>query len=197
MSRIVNLATLEELKELTAVQDEKPEKQADILDDEPVVSAEDPDRQRKVLVSLQNQCAKREYCSTDIMKKAVKTLGGDRKLAAEIVASLISERFVDDLRYASAFAREKSSITGWGPSKIRYALTMKGIPRQTIDQALPEIDPDSARARMAKVLAAKWKVLREEPYGKFKLIKYGLSRGYDYDEISACVNEMTSDKSDE
>ena len=44
--------------------------------------------------------------------KALKAMDGDGDAAEQIVASLVSDRFVDDLRYASAFAREKASISG-------------------------------------------------------------------------------------
>lgn len=180
MTKIVNLASLDELKDMSTPDS-----------GEECINPSDPDRYSKLLSYLQAQCVKREYCISDIRKKAEKAAAGDKKLAGELVEMLVTERFVDELRYASAFARDKSAITGWGPSKIRYALTMKGIPRKTIDEALPEIDAELAESRMKKILSAKWKVLREDPYGKFKLIKYGLTRGYGYEAVSACVEELT------
>ena len=77
------------------------------------------DKARKVLDSLQAQCARREYCVSDIRLKAVRKLDGDTQAAEEIVESLVADRFVSDLRYAGAFAREKASLSGWGPVKIR------------------------------------------------------------------------------
>lgn len=180
MAKILNLASLDDLRELTATTIEEG------------VRPDDPDRYAKLLGSLQGLCVKREYSVSDIRKKAEKMAGADRKLAGELVDALVSEGFVDDLRYASAFARDKSAITGWGPSKIRYALTMKGIARQIIDQAMPEIDTEQAESKMKKILSTKWKVLRDDPYGKYKLIKYGLTRGYGYEAVSACVEEIIS-----
>ncbi|MGN1215905.1 MAG: regulatory protein RecX, partial [Candidatus Cryptobacteroides sp.] len=98
--------------------------------------------------------------------------------------------YVDDLRYASAFAREKSRLTGWGPVKISFALSAKGIDRETVREALCDIDQDDASRRMSSVLEAKWKVLREDPQGKFKLLKFGLSRGYEYDAVSSAVEAI-------
>lgn len=184
MSRIVNLASLEELRELTSAEQK-----------EEAVSLSDSEAFNKILCSLQARCVKTEYCVSDIRKKALKASGGDRQTAEALVEALVRDRFVDDCRYASAFAREKSSITGWGPSKIRYALTMKGIPRSVIDEAMPQIDAQAADTKMRKVLAAKWKTLREDPYGKFKLVKYGLSRGYAYDAVSDCVESLLKDDS--
>ena len=72
----------------------------------------------KVLDRLQAQCSKREYCSSDIFRKAMKSFDGDREMAGKLLQSLQEDKFVDDLRYSSAFAREKSRLTGWGPAKI-------------------------------------------------------------------------------
>ena len=117
----------------------------------------------KVLNRLQNQCAKREYCSSDIYKKAYSAFDGDRELALKLVESLVADKFVDDLRFASAFAREKSRLSGWGKVKISYMLAGKGIPKDVVDKALEEIDEDEAHRRMVSVLEAKYKTLEGDP----------------------------------
>lgn len=142
----------------------------------------------KVLNRLQNQCSKREYCSSDIYKKALTAFEGDVEQAMKIVESLIADRFVDDLRYASAFAREKSRLSGWGPIKISYMLTGKGIPKDVVAKALEEVDEGEAERKMVSVLEARYKTLQGDPQEKFKLLKFGLSRGYDYDKIAPVVD---------
>ena len=104
----------------------------------------------KVLDRLQAQCSKREYCSSDVFRKALKAFDGDREMAGKILQSLQDDRFVDDSRYAAAFAREKSRLSGWGPAKITYMLAGKGIPRQVVVEALKEIPclkPSTRRLR--------------------------------------------------
>ena len=64
----------------------------------------------KVVDRLRRLCSRREYCRADIVRKAADALDGDRAKAEEIADKLVSERYVDDFRYASAFARDKSSI---------------------------------------------------------------------------------------
>lgn len=144
----------------------------------------------KALAYLQNLCVKRECCSSEILKKAEKALEGDRAAAQQMLESLVADRFVDDARYAAAFAREKSSLTGWGPNKIRYALMMKGISKADIAAALEETDPEASSAKLEKLVEAKRKSLEGDPYIKFKLIKYALSRGYDYDIVSPVVERV-------
>ncbi len=144
----------------------------------------------KVLDRLQAQCSKREYCTSDVLKKALSAFDGDREQAAKLVESLVADRFVDDLRYASAFAREKSRLSGWGPAKITYTLVGKGIPRPVVRQALGEIDQDEADRKMRSVLETKIKTLVGDPQIKFKLLKFGLTRGYEYDKVAPVVEDL-------
>ncbi len=144
----------------------------------------------KVLDRLQSQCVKREYCRSDIFRKALTALEGDRAAAERLVESLVADRFVDDVRYASAFAREKARLSGWGPVKISFALRGKGISRDAISEALGEIDPEEADRRMVSVLETKYRTLEGDPQEKFKLLRFGLTRGYDYEKIAPVVDEI-------
>ena len=144
----------------------------------------------KVLDRLQAQCSKREYCSSDIFRKAMKAFDGDREQAWKVLQSLQDDKFVDDLRYASAFAREKSRLAGWGPAKITYTLVGKGIPRTIVTEALGEVDQNEADRRMRSVLETKLKTLVGDPQIKFKLLKFGLTRGYEYDQVAPAVDDL-------
>ena len=147
----------------------------------------------KILSRLENLCARREYCCSEIMDKALKALDGDRERAEELLSSLKDNGYVDDARYSAAFAREKSTLTGWGPVKIRFALNAKRIDRQVIDAALEEIDEERAGSRLEKLLQAKWKTLQGDPQSKLKLIKFALGRGYEYDDVRQAVERIASD----
>lgn len=145
----------------------------------------------QILSALQNLCVRREYCTSDICRKALDRCEGDKAMADELVASLKADRFVDDVRYASAFAREKSSLTGWGPVKIRFALRAKGLSEGDIAAGLAEIEPDRASSRLESLLQNKWKTLSDDPAGRLKLIRFALSRGYEYSQVEDIVNEIT------
>ena len=145
---------------------------------------------KKKLSRLEAQCVKREYCVRDILAEALKAVEGNQAEADELVASLRADKFVDDARYAAAFAREKSSLTGWGPVKIRFALRAKGLSETDIASGLAEIDSSRAEDRLERLTAAKWKTLQDDPQGKLKLIKFALSRGYDYDAVQAAISKL-------
>lgn len=138
----------------------------------------------KVLDRMRNLCSRREYCRADIMKKAMSALDGDREKAEKVIEILVAEKYIDELRYASAFARDKSSISGWGETKIRYMLSAKGVPREVIDKALEEIDESKAMTRLEKLMENKYRSLKDDPQCRLKMLRFGLGRGYGYDEVS-------------
>ena len=146
---------------------------------------------KKILQRLEALCSRREYCSRDIYRKALERCGGDIQKADEILESLKAERFVDDLRYASAFAREKSSLSGWGELKLRTALLAKGIPEALIREAIEEIDPERADHRLERLMEKKWASLSDDPQGKLKLLRYALGRGYLYEQVKPLVDKLT------
>lgn len=146
------------------------------------------EEQGKVLDRLRRLCSRREYCSSDIFRKASEAL--DKEAASEVLRVLVEERYVDDLRYASAFARDKSSIAGWGEVKIRYMLSAKGVAKKVIDEALQEIDRPKAGMRLEKLMENKWKSLKDDPQGRLKLVRFALGRGYGYEEVSDIIKGM-------
>ncbi len=152
-------------------------------------------REEEILAKLQALCVKREYCTYDITRKA-KTLLKDEAdadlLLGSLIESLMSDGFVDDMRYSRAYAREKSVFDGWGPLKIKSALLVKGIDRELIDRALQEVDEERGKAKLERVLAHKWKSLSSDPNGKLKLIRFALSRGYEYETIRPVVENIVS-----
>ncbi len=148
------------------------------------------EKTKAVLLKLEAACARREYCVSDIRRKALKALDGDESAAGEVVASLMEDRFVDDLRYASAFAREKASISGWGPVKIRFQLRGKGISDSDIATALAEVEPEKASDKLERLLQVKWKTLQDDPQGKLKLIRFALTRGYEYSDVEAAMRKL-------
>lgn len=148
--------------------------------------------EKKVLERLQRQCAKAEYCTQDVRRKALKALEGDTEAAGRVVEALMKDRFVDDARYAGAFARDKAAFSGWGPLKISFALRSKGISREVIAEAVAGIDKEKASSRLERIISEKYRTLKEDPAVKLKLLRFGLSRGFSYEEVSVAVEAVLS-----
>lgn len=142
------------------------------------------------LSRLQKLCSKTEYCRADIYRKALKDLEGDVEAAGRVVERLVADKYVDDERYASAFAREKAMLQGWGPVKIRFQLRGKGVADSAIAAALEEVEPEKAGARLERLLASKARTLEGDPRIRLKLLKFALSRGYEYDAVEQALKNL-------
>ena len=146
---------------------------------------------------LRNLCSRREYCSSDIRRKALTALDNDRDSADKVMDLLIKDKYVDDYRYSCAYARDKASIAGWGPSKIRYMLSSKGVDRDVIDRAMLEIDESKADQRLDRLVRSRYASLRNDPQVRVKLLRYVVGRGYSYDEASSVIDELMKERNDE
>lgn len=148
------------------------------------------DKTKAVTEKMRAICSRREYCTADIRARLIKALDGDAKEVESVLESLVSDRYVDDFRYSSAYARDKSVISGWGKTKIRYMLSAKGIDRETISLALEEIDKDKSENRLLKLLDNKAKTLSDDPQCRMKLLRFALGRGYSYDEALSAITQV-------
>ena len=142
----------------------------------------------KALDKMRRLCSRREYCISDIRSKLMKELDGETEKAETALRILIDEKYVDDLRYATAFARDKAAIAGWGSAKIRYMLSSKGVARAVIAEALAEIDDAKASDRLARLLENKYKSLKDDPQWKLKLLRFALGRGYSYEQVNEGID---------
>ena len=149
---------------------------------------------KEVLLSrIMRLCAVREYCRADIRRKLAALPPAE---AQEVLDTLCREGFVDDTRYARAFARDKSALQGWGSLKIKLALQKKAIDAGVVAAALEKIDGEAARKKQEQVLRAKWKALESETDPKrreARFFRYALGRGYGYDEIKRIYDYLRRD----
>lgn len=146
-----------------------------------------------VLSRFQALCSRSEQCSADIHRKLLKAFDGDEEKARELLDALKADGFVDDTRYAAAFARDKARLEGWGPVKIRFKLRSKGIGDAAIEEGLSQIDSDEAEEKLYRLVLAKRKSLEGDPQIKLKLLKFALGRGYSYDQVAPAVDKALAD----
>ena len=115
------------------------------------------EREKQVYDALSAQCARREYCVSDIRRKALERLEFDAAAADAVVASLVADGYVDDRRYAAAFARDKSALSGWGSPGGSTAPSCWNPWKRLTLSALPHASRKSSRpngARSATTLRA-------------------------------------------
>jgi regulatory protein len=144
---------------------------------------------QKALSRLQYLCARSEKCTGDLRQKMILWKMEPEDIAW-VINSLTSDKFVDDSRYAGMFVRDKSRISKWGRVKIATALRAKGISAEIINDALTQIDPSTDRAQLLELITRKVKQTKSKSVYdlKNKLIRFGVSRGFDMGLVIDVVN---------
>ena len=148
----------------------------------------------QALAALMRLCARAEKSQEDAGR--LRRGGGRPDRDAEgVLAKLVRDRFIDDARYAGAFVREKLRLSGWGEYKIRTALQRKRIDRALIDAALAEADRPAMGERLRRQLERKARTAKYSTQYelKTKLIRYGLSLGYDYETVVEAASGLVTD----
>ena len=149
----------------------------------------------EALASLMRQCARAERCSGDALR-LMKRWGVADSDARKVLERLVRERFIDDQRYADAYVREKSRFSGWGAYKIRLSLRAKRIAAEVVERALTQIERSESAETLARIIERK---AARTPHKdlwdlKGKLMRFGLSRGFDYDDVMATVEQCLRER---
>ena len=148
----------------------------------------------EALAALMRLCARAEKSEGDA-RRLMRGWGVAEKDAEQVLGRLVRDRFIDDSRYAEAFVREKLRLSGWGGYKIRTALQRKRIDRALIDAALAEADRSGMDERLRRQLERKARTAKYTTQYelKTKLIRYGLSLGYDYETVVEAASGLVTD----
>ncbi len=146
------------------------------------------------LTIMKSYCASEDRCHQDIDQKliAYQLSKDDRE---NILASLISEGFLNESRFAKSFVRGKFKINKWGRLRIVQALTIKGISTYCIEDGLKEIDENSYKQTLEQLI--KSKIKGQETTNSFelktKIMRYVYSKGYEQSLVFNLVSNLVDD----
>lgn len=147
----------------------------------------------EALQSLMRLCSRAEKSSGDALR-LMRTWGVPEGERQGVLDRLVAQRFIDDRRYAEAYVREKSQLSGWGARKIAMQLRQKGINGSIISAVLATLDGDDMRQRLKMRLERKLRTVKAttEYDLRGKLLRHALSAGYDYDLAVDVIDEVVS-----
>lgn len=102
-----------------------------------------------------------------------------------LVAELIGENFINEERFAKAYAGGKFRIKKWGRYKIMQGLKQQRISEYCMRKGMAEIDPEAYFDTLQELLRRKKESLREkDPFVlKTKLARHAIGKGYEQDLI--------------
>ena len=155
-----------------------------------------PKSAQQALQSLMRLCARSEKSTGDALR-LMRTWGVPEVEQRGVLDRLIADRYIDNRRYAEAYTREKSRLSGWGERKIAMQLRLKGVEKEVISAVLSELVDDEGkgerlRAKLERKMRTTKAVNDYELRGK--LLRYALGLGYDYDTAMAAVEEVAKQK---
>ncbi len=146
----------------------------------------------QALKKLKQYCAYQERCHREVKEKLY-ALGVWKRDHDEIIATLIEENYLNEERFAIAYAGGKFRIKGWGRVKIKYELKQKRVSEYCIKKALKQIDESNYIDKLTKLAIEKYQSLKAEQYliRKKKTIDYLVGRGFELDLINFVISELS------
>jgi regulatory protein len=95
----------------------------------------------EALEKARNYCAYSERSQYDVRVK-LQEWSIDQVSSESIISTLVEENFLNEERFAKAFAHGKLRINHWGRVKIKMALRQHQVSDRCIKNALNELDED-------------------------------------------------------
>lgn len=140
----------------------------------------------QLLLKLASYCAYQERCIFDIEKQFDK-YETTPQLRAELIEELLSEKYINELRFAQSVARGKFNFKNWGKNKIRQYLQIRRIDKNDIEKALQEIPYKKYIETCQKLVDKKKEALASKNLEDFerdqKVIATLSQKGYEFDVI--------------
>jgi regulatory protein len=146
--------------------------------------------EKEALSKAERYCAYQERSQQEVRDKLYEW--GQYPSAVEnIISRLIESNFLNEERFANAYAIGKFRQKGWGKIKIKQGLKFKRVSEPLIRKALNSIDGDEYLKMLTTVIEKKQPSIKEkDPFKrKYKLHQYALSRGYENDLIQDILKE--------
>ncbi|MES2794985.1 MAG: regulatory protein RecX [Bacteroidota bacterium] len=125
-------------------------------------------------------CAYQERTHNEVRERLFDwSIRGDD--AEEMIVWLIENNYLNEERFAKAFAGGKFRMKNWGRIRIKHELKMKGLSDYCIKIGLAEIDENDYFESIKKMINRKAnKDDFENPYlRKHKLARYIIGKGYE------------------
>ena len=146
----------------------------------------------QALQKLKHYCAYQERCHQEVKEKLY-NLGVWKKEHDEIMATLIEENYLNEERFAIAFAGGKFRIKQWGRVKIKYELKQKQVSEYCIKKALKQIDEADYLKVLNKLAKEKYASLKSDQYlvRKKKTMDYLIGKGYEVELVRQISESLT------
>lgn len=148
----------------------------------------------EVFQKAQHYCSFQERSQQEVRDKLYEW-GLHKNDVEDVLADLITGGFLNEERFAIAYAGGKFRINGWGKNKIRHALMQKRVSPKCIETGLAGIDEDDYIAELKKNLSEKMKSTSEKNplKKKHKAAQYAIGKGFESGMVWEMLKETSED----
>jgi regulatory protein len=141
---------------------------------------------------IKHYCAYQERAHAEVKQKLY-GYGLYKNEVELLISQLIEENYLNEERFAIAFAGGKFRIKQWGKTKIKYELKLKQVSEYCIKKALKEISDEDYEKTLQKLTAEKLESLKSEKNiftKRSKLQNYLVGKGYEFDVVGRLVSSI-------
>lgn len=147
---------------------------------------------QQALLKLAHYCAYQERCHVEVTNKLAE-FGVYYQDAEQVIAELIIQNYLNEERFAKAFAGGKFRVKKWGRNKIKQELKLKKVSDYCIQQGLKEIDNEQYIQVLEKEALQKYITIKDKNFlvKANKTAQYLVSRGFETDLVWDVVKAIS------
>lgn len=136
-------------------------------------------------------CSSAEHCRSEVESK-LSAWGITNASKDKIIGQLAAEGYIDEQRYCRSFINDKLRFNKWGKQKIAQMLRSKGIQSSLFERLLKEVDESEYIRTLQKLISDKRKSVKAKNEYELngKLIRFGISRGFEISDIQDCIKSV-------
>lgn len=148
----------------------------------------------QAFVKIASFCAYQERTQQEVRQKLYE-YGIKTDEVEAIIVKLIEDNFLNEERFAKAYAGGKFRVKKWGRLKISRALEMKELSSYCIKSGLKEIDEDDYLETITSLITKKSaEISLTNSYQKtHKIATYLISRGFEPDLVWEELKKVSRD----
>lgn len=145
----------------------------------------------EALARIYRYCAYQERSHQEVKNKLYE-YGLYSSEVDELLSRLITEGFLNEERFAKAFAGGKFRMKKWGRLKIQNKLESLGLTNRCIGRGMKEIDAVDYSKVLKDLLKKKaQQTIEENPYKRRdKVARFAIAKGYEPELVWEMVKEI-------
>ena len=131
------------------------------------------------------------------MAKKLEQKGYDPEIIKKVVDHLVQMEYINDRLFAQKYIKQAMNLKKLGVQRIRQELSIKGIRRDVIDDALSQFD-NSQEDVLYEMVQKKMKTLKDFDVKSLNSLRgHFIRKGYLMNSINRCIEQIITESNNE